>query len=510
MKKRDVFPRNILLLVAAVFSIVLLSFFHSDEILPTAFVVADCMDADADGYYDEACQAEDLDCAAAEALVSSSSSQQSVEADEDYVVYKDDVNGNWDIYLYDLGSQGTTQVSSSPLADINPDISGNTLVWQSLVSDVWQIYSSDVSTGSSQIVSAGSGHQVSPDVSSAWIVWSDYRNGNWDIYGLSNGAEYSLIVRDGNQTQPRVVGNSLVYVDSVNGNDDVYLYDLISGSSTQISSSTGDDIAPDTDGTSIVWQHNENGNWDIYLYDLSSAETLVVSKESVDEVLPRISEGVVVWLADSDIFSFAVSSGERSVLVEDSFTQSAATIFSGKVYWVDSQSGSTDIYTLDMGGSCSIDLGDCADDDADISPVAEEVCDDEIDNNCNGDVDTDCVEVACENCSAVKEVVVDCTETWDCSNVEWSSCVNRSSTRDLTLCLVVPENELCFAEEYLPESGKSCSSEETTVAVEDAFVSSVESEQKIASNEIEEVPFFSWLNLFLVIGLLVGYYYWRS
>src|SRR3989338_8648230 len=83
-------------------------------------------------------------------------------------------------------------------------------------------------------------------------------------------------------------------------------------------------------------------------------------------------------LADSDIFSFAVSSGERSVLVEDSFTQSAATIFSGKVYWVDSQSGSTDIYTLDMGGSCSIDLGDCADDDADISPVAEEVCDDEI------------------------------------------------------------------------------------------------------------------------------------
>src|SRR3989344_226674 len=141
------------------------------------------------------------------------------------------------------------------------------------------------------------------------------------------------------------------------------------------------------------------------------------------------------------IFSFAVSSGERSVLVEDSFTQSAATIFSGKVYWVDSQSGSTDIYTLDMGGSCSIDLGDCADDDADISPVAEEVCDDEIDNNCNGDVDTDC--------GAVKEVVVDCTETWDCSNVEWSSCVNRSSTRDLTLCLVVPENELCFAEEYL-------------------------------------------------------------
>ena len=188
--------------------------------------------------------------------------------------------------------------------------------------------------------------------------------------------------------------------------------------------------------------------------------------------------------------------------MEDSFTQSAATIFSGKVYWVDSQSGSTDIYTLDMGGSCSIDLGDCADDDADISPVAEEVCDDEIDNNCNGDVDTDCVEVACENCSAVKEVVVDCTETWDCSNVEWSSCVNRSSTRDLTLCLVVPENELCFAEEYLPESGKSCSSEETTVAVEDAFVSSVESEQKIASNEIEEMPFFSWLNIFLVIVLL--------
>jgi len=34
--------------------------------------------------------------------------------------------------------------------------------------------------------------------------------------------------------------------------------------------------------------------------------------------------------------------------------------------------------------------GDCDDDDSDINPGVVEVCSDELDNNCNGEVDEDC------------------------------------------------------------------------------------------------------------------------
>ncbi len=36
--------------------------------------------------------------------------------------------------------------------------------------------------------------------------------------------------------------------------------------------------------------------------------------------------------------------------------------------------------------------GDCHDEDATINPGAEELCDDGIDNNCNGEIDEDCVD----------------------------------------------------------------------------------------------------------------------
>lgn len=669
MKRRGFVRTEIFLLVFVIFILSAFTIWSSQTILPTTFAVADCVDEDEDGYYDEDCSIEDLDCASTEGYIIDDSLQQSVESDGEYLVYKDDSNGDWDIYLYDLSSGETTLISDSSFTDIHPSIGGNFVVWQSLVSGIWQVYSYDLSTGSSQVVSSTSSHQVSPDVSSEWIVWSDFRNGDWDVYGSSAGVEYEFIVGDGDQTQARVFGNSLVYVDDSEGSNHVYLYDLNTGVSTQISSS-GENVAPDTDGEYVVWQNDDSGSWDIYLYDISSGESSVVSEESDDELLPRISSAVVVWEMDSHIYSYDLVTLETDVLTEDDFEQYTPVPSSGYVYWIDEQNDNQDIYGIALGDVCSVNTGDCDDANESISPAIEEVCGDLVDNDCDGE--TDC-EGSTESCleqgddseiwtdegwsatitSALEEEIVyvvgygdgsctstsslfylysvvydessatyvtdalvdtltgtvenypddgydvayaywtasgadryyyfihilgdegvvgesiyicsagttcsaesisvsdaedvlaallegsveedgeclsdddcssgyncedgecvstsvDCSTAWDCSNVEWSDCSDGLSTRDVTLCTSIPEDESCYAEEYLPESEQTCATESSsttsTVDTSSGAKSSVES--SLAPEE--EVPFFSWVQLLFVFGLLIGYYAWRK
>lgn len=663
-----VFERGVYVLVLGfvMFSIVGLTIWSSKELFPTGFAVS-CTDADGDGYYDEECSISCED----EGIITSSYSQQGIEADENYIVYKDNTLGNWDVYVYDLNSGISTQISSSEEADINPDVNSDYVVWQSLINEVWQVYIYDFSTGVSQALSESSSHQVSPIISSEWIVWSDFRNGNWDIYGYADGSEYELLSGEGDQTQTRIYENYLVYVSDSNGNNDVYLYDFATGLSTQISSSSADDVAPDIDGKYVVWQNNEAGNWDIYAYELETGEISIVSEISANEYLPRISENIIVWEANSDIYFYDISEQDSGVLIDDDYKQYTPSIFEGKIYWIDLRSDNEDIYGMTFDGECLSQVGDCDDANNAIYPDAEEICDDYLDNDCNEIIDTDCgvssandscilsdkssniwtdeswsaninsassgetvymvsygdgncgsvsstfylysvaenngeyftdelvgsfsgivenypdegydvayidwvsegedtyyyfisllgdsgavgdsilvcsstdcngesisvsdaedylanllggteleeeLEIECESdedcetgfvCeenACVAEEEIDCNTQWDCSGASWSTCDNGISTRDLDLC-VQPTDEICYGDEYLPESEKACTSTSSSIAAPTESGTETKESESVTT---EDVPFFSWFNLLLVLGLLIGYYYLRE
>ncbi len=82
-----------------------------------------------------------------------------------------------------------------------------------------------------------------------------------------------------------------------------------------------------------------------------------------------------------------------------------------------------------------------------------------------------------------------CEDLWDCTGIEWSECEDGYTYRDISLC-VYPEDEECQAEEYWPEYEMECTDGEPVDTMETA-----------------EVPVFSWLNVLVVAGLLVGFYY---
>lgn len=390
---------SVLLLIVA-----LLFYFLHDEILQAGYAVADCVDTDGDGYYAQGCSLEDLGCAGETAFVTEGSTQESLSTDGEYLVYKDDRTGDWDIYLYDPSSASSLLLSSPGTIDTGPQVSSSSVVWQSLVSGYWTIVLYDIASGSSQPLSVSSSQQVSPDISSDWVVWSDNRNGDWDIYGYSfaSGVEQVLVEGPGNQTHPRIFGDFLAYVDDDNGNDDVYLYEISTGDLVQVSSGGGKDTTPDIGENYVVWQSNENGNWDISAYEIGTGKISVVADSAFDERLPAISGETVVWMADDgndfEVYYSDLADIVPVALSNDLSDQLVPVIASDFVYWEDLRNGNGDVYGEKIDPACDSLTGDCADDDALVFPGTAELCGDTVDNNCDGFVDENCVALSNASC----------------------------------------------------------------------------------------------------------------
>lgn len=96
-----------------------------------------------------------------------------------------DLNGDADVFLYDVASGLTTQLTTTPAARRRPRISGNTVVWYEGPNGAWDVRGYDLITSTELPLAVGPWSSALPDVDGHEIVFSDDRNGDWDIYRLT-------------------------------------------------------------------------------------------------------------------------------------------------------------------------------------------------------------------------------------------------------------------------------------------------------------------------------------
>ena len=87
---------------------------------------------------------------------------------------------------------------------INPAISGNTIVWQDYRNDNWDIYGYDLSTQNEFPISTNASVQGSPDVSDNLVVWQDNRHQNNIIFAYNLATQAEFMVSPGSQNNPEM------------------------------------------------------------------------------------------------------------------------------------------------------------------------------------------------------------------------------------------------------------------------------------------------------------------
>ena len=81
-----------------------------------------------------------------------------------------------------------------------------------------------------------SSNAINPDISGNLIVWQDDRNGDWDIYGYNLTTRQEFLISDdqpnqtvfSDQTNPAISGTTVVWQDNLGGKMNIYMA-LLSG-----------------------------------------------------------------------------------------------------------------------------------------------------------------------------------------------------------------------------------------------------------------------------------------
>lgn len=207
----------------------------------------------------------------------------------------DTLNGRYisNIYYYDITTAKETQITTSFTAS-NPSISGDSIVYQDNRNGNFDIFLYNVKTKTESLICSESHDQTNPDIDGNNVVWQDYRLGHEQI--ISAGS-------DG------MGGTDFEYEPSSN----IYSYSLNSKTGRMISTLDTYQGAPKISGNRVVWLDYRMGRYwtdsghytyesDAYIFDLASNQESLVKEFYSDgdfgtrgAVDVRISGDVVVW-----------------------------------------------------------------------------------------------------------------------------------------------------------------------------------------------------------------------
>lgn len=192
----------------------------------------------------------------------------------------------YDIYLRDFTSSTVgkeARLTSNPAQQEDPDISGNRVVWQDDRNGNWDIYMATLTSAGwkESVVCTATGDQTAPSISGTKVVYADNRasSSNWDIFvtDVATGKERRLSTSSGNQSNAVISGSDVVYEDATGVTTSIRHLKLGTDAAGKITASpsrglslgTANQYAPDVSGGRVVWVSDNGQTSALYLYHLA-------------------------------------------------------------------------------------------------------------------------------------------------------------------------------------------------------------------------------------------------
>jgi beta propeller repeat protein len=278
----------------------------------------------------------------------------------DKIVWQDNRNGNWDIYIKDL-TTGVESVLCNATGDqTHPRIYNNLVVWDDCrYVNYFNIHLLDITTGIETRINPSTHSQAEPDIYNDTIVWMqwDYADANIYMYNISSGITSAVCTAPGEQWRPRIYGSKIVWYECRNGNWDIYMIDIVTGVETPVCTNYVVESDPRVYDDNIIFRDDRNGNWDIYMYNISTGIETQFTLTSSNQVDSAIYENKVVYTDDLsgnvNMYMKDILTGNVTPICIASGDQGCIGIYDNIVVWNDNRNGNWDIYMGTIGNSTS-------------------------------------------------------------------------------------------------------------------------------------------------------------
>jgi beta propeller repeat protein len=276
-------------------------------------------------------------------------------------------DGNDDeIFLYD--GETIIQLTDNDLFDFAPAISGNNLVWSASTANPLVTPLSNGSIffydGNTTTKLADVGGVLNSAISGNNIVWGDLENtnpsniedenfGNSEVF-FYNGSD---TIKLGNSSLPAFLANSISENNVVwagneaNDPNDIEVFFYDGSNTTQITNNNLIESFPITSGNNIAWTSSDasrnESSFEVFFYDGSN--TIQLTENNFTDLATSISGDNLVWVGndgnDNEIFLY---NGETTIQLTDNETDDTNAVVSGNnVVWAGNDGSDYEIFLYD-------------------------------------------------------------------------------------------------------------------------------------------------------------------
>ena len=258
----------------------------------------------------------------------------------------------------------TVPVTANAHADIAPHVHGNFIVWQGHVDGDWEIFLYNIATGQTTQVTENDYDDFSPKTDGNDVVWVGYNVPGGEIFLYHIGDPTPIIdganalTSDTNvDTSPQIANGRVVWVssevtDSVSPGN-VMLYD--GGTFTKVSNSATGVSTPRMSDDTVAWLEpdpNNRRNNSLYVYDFQTKSTALSPDHVWDD--PQSDGPLQVLIQydgnDREVHIRNNVKGTDQQVTNNAVEDSQASISGNVVVWIEGQGDSSEItmalYTL--------------------------------------------------------------------------------------------------------------------------------------------------------------------
>jgi len=233
---------------------------------------------------------------------------------QDIIVWEgiSDDYSTYSIFIYNVTSGEFGElVSSTESMPSSPDVYENYVVWQEFLEGQYDIVLFNLLNQEKTILSSArpNSEDTAPEIFDDWVVWTgmDGLNFTSDIflYSLSSHNLTCLTQDsyDSNQCSPTIGMGYVAWVtyDPVDFTSDIVVYDISVQESRMVTNKSSgiSELAPSINGERIVWQSTDPDTFtsDIYLYNITTGMSNLLTPDTPDsdQMMPIINGDRIIW-----------------------------------------------------------------------------------------------------------------------------------------------------------------------------------------------------------------------